>query len=406
MAKVNDIAGSVEPGDGGAGGALGSPTLRVGARRPRVAIAHDWLVGLRGGEWVLDAIIRAVSPWADITGLYVMFDDGRAITPTIDAQPRVVAHVGRLPGAASLRRWMLPLYPMAVEQLAARLAADHAREPVDLVISTSSAAMKGLRTPGGVPHICYCHAPARYLWSRETEYAAGSVLRRAGLAAFGARLRAWDKATAANVTTFIANSRHTASDIRRCYGRDSIVIHPPVRTAYFTPAPEPRGEHWLVVAALEPYKRVDLALEAAALAGKELRIVGDGSQRGSLERLARGRPGVTFLGRIGDDALRDEYRRARLLLFPQVEDFGIVGVEALACGLPVVARGEGGALDFVLEGVTGALFHGDSPRDVLGGVARCPREASGACASTAAAFGEARFASQMTRVMHHALNAR
>lgn len=371
-----------------------------------MAIAHDWLVGLRGGEWVLDAIIRAVSPWADITGLYVMFDDGRAITPTIDALPRTVSRVGRLPGAASLRRWMLPLYPMAVRQLSSNLAADHARQPIDLVVSTSSAAIKGLRTPGGVPHICYCHAPARYLWSREAEYAAGSVLRRAGLAAFGARLRAWDKDTAVNVTTFLANSGHTAAEIRRYYGRGAEVVHPPVRTEYFSPAREPRGEHWLIVAALEPYKRVELAIRAARLAGKKLRVVGDGSQRGRLPRVAAAAPGITFLGRVGDDALREEYRRARLLLFPQVEDFGIVGVEAMACGLPVVARAQGGALDFVTDGVNGALFHGDTPRDVLAGVARCPREANDACVRSASAFGGARFAVRLDRVLKNALNDR
>lgn len=349
---------------------------------------------------MLDAIVRAVSPWAEITRVYAMFDDHRPLTPAIDAQPRTVSRMGRIPGAVALRRWLLPGYPGAVAELSRRLADDHARKPVDLLISTSSAAIKGLAPPAGVPHLCYCHAPARYLWSREEEYARGSLARRVGLRRFGPRLRAWDRASAANVTRFFANSRHTAGEVRRCFGREAEVLHPPVRTEFFTPLPAdaPRGEHMLVVAALEPYKRVDLAIAAAGVLNRPLRVVGDGTQRASLQRQARrlGAP-VQFLGRVSDERLREEYRTARALLFPQVEDFGIVAVEALACGLPVVARAQGGALDIITDGLTGAFFLGESPHALAGAVTRCPRNADHACRTAGCTYSDARFIAEFAR---------
>lgn len=368
---------------------------RPGGAPPRVALAHDWLCGYRGGEAVLDAIARVVARTCDIAGLYVMFDDRRPLTPAIDAIPRVVSRIGRLPLASTrLRRWLLPLYPAAVGDLSRRLAADHAARPIDVLISTSSAAIKGLRPPPGVPHVCYIHSPARYVWSRGEEYRGG--LRGLGLRLYRERFKRWDRETAGNVTTFIANSGHTAEQVRRCYGRDATVIHPPVRTEYFTPdAGVAREDFWLVVSALEPYKRVDAAIAAARLAGVDLVIAGDGSQRRALERLASepgpGASRVRFLGRVGDEQLRDLYRRARLLVFPQVEDFGIVAAEALACGLPVIARRAGGALDIVEEGITGAFFDTPVPLHIIDAAKKCPRDASRACRESAARFAEEAF---------------
>ncbi|CAG0991674.1 D-inositol 3-phosphate glycosyltransferase [Phycisphaerales bacterium] len=361
-------------------------------------LAHDWLVGLRGGEWVLDAIAQTAAEVGEVAGLYVMFDDRRGVTPAIDALPRVVSRLGRLPGASTrLRRWLLPLYSLAVEELSRRLAEEHARSAIDLVVSTSSAAIKGLRAPDGVPHVCYCHSPARYVWSQTEEYSSG--LRGLGLRVAGEAFRKWDLASAANVTRFLANSTHTAKEIRRCYGREAEVVFPPVRTQFFTPPPPGarRGEHWLVVSALEPYKRVDLAIGAAQLAGTQLRIVGGGSELRRLRRLAG--PETRFLGRVSDEALREEYRSARLLLFPQVEDFGIVAVEAQACGLPVVARRAGGALDSVLDEITGALFLGDTPLALLSGVARCPRAAEYMCRAQAERFCADTFSRKMSAMI-------
>ncbi len=367
--------------------------------RPHIAIAHDWLCGYRGGEAVLDRIARLAARVGEANSLFVMFNDRRPMTGAVDALARHTSIVGLAPAAStSLRRWLLPLYPLAVADLSRMLARLHRRRPIDLVISTSSAAVKGLRPPRRadgtpVPHLCYCHAPARYLWSQTDEYARGSrgSLRAAGLRAFGERLRRWDAATAdeRHVTRFLANSSHTRAEIQRCYGRDAHVVFPPVRTDYFTPGPaRDRGDFWLVVSALEPYKRVDLAIEAARLAGKRLVVAGRGSQESALRAMAGGR--VTFAGRVPDAELRRLYRTAEALLFPQIEDFGIVAVEAQACGLPVVARSAGGALDIVIDGVTGALFDDPTPEALAAAAARAPRDES-ACRQNAERFSEAIF---------------
>lgn len=370
--------------------------------RPRVALAHDWLCGYRGGEGVLDAILRALEPWAVVSALYVMFDDRRPLTPAIDRVPHATSWLNALPAAHRLRRWCLPLYPMGVRHLSKQLARDHPGEPIDLLVSTSSAAVKGITAPPGVPHVCYIHAPARYLWSRTGDYEQGSPLRAAGLRLLGPALRRWDAASAKNVERFIANSTHTQAQVARCYGREACVVHPPVRTGFFTPdAATKRDDAWLVVSALEPYKRVDAAIAAARAAGARLRIAGAGSQRASLESLAGN--GVELLGRVSDERLRDLYRSSRVLIFPQVEDFGIVAAEALACGLPVVARRDGGALDIVQEGVTGAFFDSPEPRAIIEAVGRCPRHADEACRMAALRFADERFIDGMNAILREAL---
>lgn len=315
-----------------------------------------------------------------------MFDDSQPLTPALDAIPRQVAPLGNLPGALKLRRWMLPLYPAAVGQLSERLALMHRKRPIDLLLSTSSAAIKGLRPPAGVPHVCYCHTPARYLWSQADQYA--GRLQRAGLRAFGPMLRAWDRDTAQHVTTFIANSTHVAGLIQHAYGRHATVIHPPARTTFFTPGQQPRAGHWLAVGALEPYKRFDTAIDAARLTGTPLRIVGEGTMRATLQRSATAN--VTFLGRLSDEDLRTEMRTAAVLLFPQVEDFGITAVEAQACGLPIAARAQGGALDIVQDGITGALCEG-SPQALVKAAQRAATCKPAACVHNAQRFSEARF---------------
>lgn len=384
------------------------PACPRSARKPRVALAHDWLCGMRGGEAVLDRIAALCEDRFEVAGLLVMFDDGRPLTPAIDRLRRVRSTLGSMPGATRLRRWLLPAYPLAVAELSRRLAKEHARDPIDLVISTSSAAIKGLRPPEGVPHLCYCHSPARYVWARRGDYTGDRSLRALGLRLLGDRFRAWDRRTAAHVSSFIANSRHIADQIERCYGRRAEVVHPPVRTEFFTPdASVPREGFWLVVSALEPYKRVDLAIDAANLAGARLVVAGEGSIRKALA--ARAGPGVEWLGRVGDERLRDLYRRARLLVFPQVEDFGIVAVEAQACGLPVVARAEGGALDTVRAGVTGALFESANAESVAMAAAACPdpenRKVLEACRANACAFSERAFTDRMSELIEGVLGA-
>lgn len=374
---------------------------------PRIALAHDWLCGFRGGEAVLDRIAQLIGhefPQSSPPRLYVMTNDRRPMTPAIDALRTTSSFLSRIPGGDTrLRRWLLPLYSHAVDSLSARLAADHAREPIDLLISTSSAAIKGLRPPPGVPHLCYCHSPARYIWSQSDQYAGG--LRGVGLRLARDRFRQWDRTTAAHVTQFVANSTHTAREIQRCFGREASVIHPPVRTDYFTPDPAtPRDDFWLCVGALEPYKRVDLAIAAAQLAGRRLIVVGSGSHQRALRTLAP--RSAEFRGRISDDQLRDLYRRASVLLFPQVEDFGIVAVEAQACGLPVIAAAAGGALDSVIHEKTGELVRDPSPGNLAAAASRVgeqvlsdPRDLEERCRGNAERFGASVFDDRMRKMI-------
>ncbi|VAX42481.1 Glycosyltransferase [hydrothermal vent metagenome] len=375
--------------------------------RPRIALAHDWLCGYRGGEAVLERIANLVQEIGKPDRLSTMFDDGRPLAPTIDSLEHQVSPLRYFPARA--RRWLLPLYPAAVGSLSRSLARRHRREPIDLLISTSSAAIKGMRAPAGVPHLCYCHAPARYIWSIRDEYAQGrslhARLRGTGLAAISGWYRNWDRATAAHVTAFLANSAHTAREIERCFGREAAVVHPPVRTEYFTPdASTHREDFWLFVSALEPYKRTDLAIVAAGLADVPIKVVGSGSIADDL-RQEFASPGVEFLGRVADETLRDLYRRARLLVFPQIEDFGITAVEAQACGCPVLARRAGGALDSVIDGTTGAFFEDDSPEAVAEAAAQCPDNPA-ACRANAERFSERAFDDRMRAHIATMLNAR
>ena len=315
----------------------------------RITLAHDWLVGKRGGELVLDRLARLFGP----TNLYTLVDNGVSISEAISACRVVTSPLQRFPGARGrLRRHYLPMMPWAVERLRV--------EPCDLLISTSSAVMKSIIPPDGTPHLCYCHGPARYFWAQSEAYGsragtAGGRLRLLGLGAMRKRFRRWDRRTATRVTRFLANSRYIADEIRRCFDRDADVVYPPVATDYFTPDAGIQREDWLlVVSALEPYKRIDVAIKAANRIGTRLRVAGAGTQRAALQSIAG--PTVEILGRVEGPVLRDLYRRARALIYPQVEDFGITAVQAQACGCPVVALQAGGALDSVTD-ETGVLFN-------------------------------------------------
>src|SRR5438552_10846363 len=246
------------------------PTLRTGGTpvpplhtapdsKPRIALAHDWLVGMRGGEWVLDRLARLFGP----CDLYTMVNDGRFLTEAITRCNIITSPLQKFPGAArKWRRHYLPLYRWAVESLRVSPGGGSC----DLLISTSSAVMKAIKPPDGVPHLCYCHSPARYLWDQTGDYAigAGGGVRSLGLRLIGNRFRDWDRRTCDRVTKFLANSRHTTARIKRCYGRNAEVVYPPVRTEFFTVDQRTQRENWyLVVSALEPYKRTDLVVYAA-----------------------------------------------------------------------------------------------------------------------------------------------
>ncbi len=310
----------------------------------RVALVHDWLTGMRGGEKVLEAICEL---FPDATRFALLHIPG-AVSGTIEARPVRTSFIQRLPGSHRYYRPLLPLFPAAVEQFDL--------DDFDLVISTSHCAAKSVVPPGRTPHLCYCFTPMRYAWDQFDAYfgpdrvgAAASRMFRWGLSA----MARWDVATAGRVSRYVAISQYVAARIRRYYNRGASVVYPPVDTALFRPSGKPPGASLLIVSALVPYKRVDLAIRACALAGAPLRIVGRGPELARLRETAG--PSVEFLGSLSDEQVRTAYQDAAAVLLPGIEDFGIVPVEAQACGRPVIALAEGGACETVIDGSTGIL---------------------------------------------------
>lgn len=310
------------------------------------ALVHDWLTGMRGGEKVLECLCDLL-PDADIfTLIYVR----GSVSAPIERHRITTSFIQRLPMAERGYRRYLPLFPRAIQQLD---LAGH-----DFVVSSSHCVAKAAVAPAGVRHLCYCHSPMRYAWDQFDAYfgpaKVGHLASRFVYRPLLGRLARWDAATASRVDRFVANSQYVAGRIRRYYNRTATVVYPPVDTAFYHPAAVTTNHRFLIVSALVPYKRIDLAIAACERVGAVLRIAGDGPERTRLERAAGSR--VEFLGRLTDEQLRDEYRRAAAVLMPGEEDFGIVPVEAQACGTPVVALARGGALETVSNEDTGVLF--------------------------------------------------
>ena len=349
--------------------------------RPKVALAHDWLNGMRGGERCLDLICREF-PDAE---LHTLLFRPELVSEAIRNRKVHESGLARLPFFRERYRWFLPLFPAAIESF--RVA-----EGTDLVLSTSHCVAKGLVPPKGAKHLCYCFTPMRYAWALQEEYFGKGGAKRALVDRMLARLRKWDRKASGRVDRFVAISRHVQGRIREYYGRESAVVYPPVATDYFTPE-EGGGDdgYDLVVSALVPYKRVDLAVEAYTRTGRRLKVAGAGTELDRLRKAAG--PSVEFLGRVPDDAVRGLYRRCRLLVFPGEEDFGIVPLEAQACGKPVVAFGRGGLLETVAEGQTGTFFGEQTAEALAGAVERAEGIAWDAAAIRAHAegFGEGRF---------------
>jgi glycosyltransferase involved in cell wall biosynthesis len=326
---------------------------------PRIAIVHDWIVSMRGGERVLESLCR-LYPRAPV---FTLRYEPRAVSATIAAQDVRTAFTDllarHLPLGSAGFRMLLPLFPMAIESLPLG--------DFDLVISSSHAVAKGAVAAPGALHLSYVHSPMRYIWEAADDYAPavpGGLLGRVAFAALSRRLRRWDVASTRRVHAMAANSVYTQARIRRVYGRDSQVIEPPVDAARFARVPDPAplsnaAPVYLCVSALVPYKRVELAVRAFSQPGRpearrRLVVVGDGPERARLTRLAG--PNVELRGRVDDDELLALYAACRAVVHPALDDFGIVPVEALAAGRPVVAFAAGGALDSVRDGETGVLF--------------------------------------------------
>jgi len=302
---------------------------------------------MRGGEKVLVSLARLFPDAPIFTLLHVK----GSLWPELEARDIRTTFVQRLPDVERRYRHYLPLFPAAAATLDLR--------GFDLVVSSSHCVAKGVRVDPGALHVCYCHTPMRYVWDRYDDYfGPGRVGAPAKwiIPVVAEGLRAWDVATAGRVRHYVANSRYVAGRIERYYGRAAEVIPPPVDTDFYTPGGGNghAGGYDLVISALAPYKRLDLVLDAYRGTGRRVKIVGTGPEDARLRAQAPAE--AEFLGRMDDAALRDLYRGCRAVLMPGVEDFGIVPVEAMACGKPAVAFQQGGGAETVVHGETGVLF--------------------------------------------------
>lgn len=307
----------------------------------KVALVHDWLTGMRGGEKVLERF-GAMFPVAPI---YTLVHEPGAVSEALERHEIRTSFLQNFP-ARQAYRWYLPLFPLAVRGLDLT--------EYDLVLSSSHCAVKAVRTRPGARHLCYCHTPMRYAWDRFDEYFspqrvgwAKHLLIRPTMAA----LRRWDRRTTPRVDAFVANSAYVAGRIKRYYGRSATVISPPVDTDRFVPSNTPPGDYYLMVSALSPYKRVEVAVDAFNRMGRPLKIAGWGPEQERLEKLAG--PTVELLGRVDDSELLRLYQNCRGFLLPGVEDAGIAPVEAMACGRPALVLAAGGAPEAVVDGQTG-----------------------------------------------------
>ena len=305
----------------------------------RVAVVHDWLTGMRGGEAVLEAILDAV-PGAD---LFTLFHFPGSVSKKIEARTIHTSYLQPIASRVRDYRKLLPLFPGAARQFDLR--------DFDLIISSSHAVAKGVDARGK-RHLCYCHTPMRYVWDRFDDYFPRSKpVTRAIASMVASRLRKWDVKTAAGVTQFLANSQFVRERIKTYYQRESEVVAPFVDEAFLQPPLEAdRDDYHVIVSALVPYKRIDLAMAT----GKRLIIIGDGPLLGELRR--RCPPNVELLGSVHRDRIVERLARARSLILPGIEDFGITPLEAMALGTPVVALRGGGVLDTVVHGRTGIFF--------------------------------------------------
>lgn len=326
--------------------------------RRRVVLVHDWLTGLRGGEKCLERLCRA---WPEAPLLTLLHVAG-STSPIIDDRRILTSALQRWPGSERYYRYLLPLLP---------LAAHWPMPPCDLVVSLSHCVAKAALPPPGVPHVCYCFTPMRYAWHMRDAYFGRARMGRLPALLVGqllAALRRWDAATARRVTHFIAISETVRERIAESYGRDSAVIYPPVDTDFYTPERLERDDYYLVVSAFAPYKRIDLAVAACRTLGRKLVVIGTGQDERRLRAL--GGPTVELLGWQSDESIRNHLRRCGALLFPGEEDFGIVPVEAQACGAPVIAFGRGGAAETVIapgrrDEPTGVLFREQSTESLV-----------------------------------------
>ncbi|MEO8035819.1 MAG: glycosyltransferase [Acidobacteriota bacterium] len=352
----------------------------VASRPERIAVVHDWLTGMRGGEQILEAILGLL-PAAD---LFTLFHFPGSVSPAIEARTIRTSFLQPVAARVADYRKLLPLFPAAIRRFDL--------SGYDLIVSSSHCVAKGVAAHGK-PHLSYCHTPMRYIWDRFDDYFPSSrPLTRGAMSMIAPALRRWDVRTAGEVTRFLANSTFVRQRISEHYGRDADVVHPFVDQAFLAaPLVEERDDYDLVVSALVPYKLVDLAIDTATATGRPLVVIGGGPLLEAFR--ARRAPNVSLLGHVSRDEVIAKMSRARCLILPGIEDFGITPLEAMALGTPVVALRGGGALDTIEEGQSGIFFDAPVVESLSQGLSQLDRQKwdRAAIRAHAAAFSLAEF---------------
>jgi glycosyltransferase involved in cell wall biosynthesis len=322
----------------------------------RVALVHYWLLSMRGGEKVLEAL-GDLYPDADI---FTLVYDEKNISSKLKAHKIKTSFLQKIPGSIRHYQSLLPLMPYALENID---LTDY-----DLIISSESGPAKGIIPRPDALHVCYCHSPMRYLWDHYHLYRDNAGLAgKLAMPLMATRLRQWDVSTSVRVDQFVANSRHVANRIRKYYRRDAQIIHPPVAVDEFAPSKD-IGDFYLCAGQLVKYKRVDLAVAAFTRMKKKLVVIGEGEELARLRSIAG--PTITFMGHQPFSVLKDCMAACKALVFPGQEDFGIVPVEVMASGRPVIAFGSGGALDTVVDGWSGVLFNDQTVEGLVDAIDR------------------------------------
>ncbi len=361
----------------------------------KIALVHYWIVGQRGGEAVLDALAD-LFPNADLFS-HVISED--ALSPNLRSLKRSTTFVSRMPFAERLYKFYLPLMPKALEALDLNA--------YDVVISSEAGPAKWVIPRPDAVHVCYCHSPLRYIWDQRDIYTANipAPLRPFALM-FASHLRKSDALSSLRVDRFVANSHYVAARINKYYRRDSHVVHPPVRLDFFNAQAQPE-DFYLMAGEIRAYKKIDHAIHACNQLNRRLVIIGGGDVS-KLRAIAS--PLVEFRGRVSNEEFRDALSKCRALLFPGVEDFGIVPVEAMASGRPVIAYGHGGAVDTVVHGETGILYNDPSVEGLVDAIKLFEQNESALstenCVNHAQKFSPKRFRDEMLAIVKDAMNDR
>lgn len=318
----------------------------------KVAIIHDWLVNYGGAERVVEALLE-IYPLADI---FTLVYDEKKMHHIFKNNKITTTYLQKFPKATKLYTKFLPLMPFAFEQLDLR--------QYDIIISSSSCCAKGVITSPSSIHIAYIHSPMRYCWDLYHDYKDKSgLITRLFMYLFIKKLRIWDYTSSQRIDKIVANSNYVSKRIKKYWNRESKVIYPPVDTDRLEPNWKESDDFYVVFSRFVPYKRIDLAIEACKLLGRKLIVIGDGEQYDYLYSLKN--QYIQFVGRIDDSKVKDYLQRCKALIFCAEEDFGIIPLEVQSCGRPVIAFGKGGALETVVENITGVFFYSQDVKNVV-----------------------------------------